>query len=101
LEGIKERTKKQGKRVRRIIGGWSFYELQTMTEYKAKLVGVSVVYVDASYTSKTCNECGQIGSRKKHIFRCKFCGNIADAEINAARNIALRGASVNRAEVAC
>ena len=100
LEGIRERTKKQGKRLRRMIGGWSFYQLQTMLEYKGKLQGVKTIYVNAAYTSKTCNVCGQIGSRKKHIFKCS-CGNIDDAEINAAKNIALRGAQVSRAEAAC
>jgi putative transposase len=94
LEGIRERTNHKGRRLRKMIGGWSFYQLQSFIDYKASLEGIAVVKIDPAYSSKTCSECGVIGTRRKHIFCCKSCGNIADADVNAARNIALRGALV-------
>ncbi len=37
---------------------WSFRKLQSIIEYKAKLRGVSVVFVDPAYTSSRCPVCG-------------------------------------------
>lgn len=90
LEGINERCNKKGKRLRKILGGWSFYELQKFTEYKSALAGVPVIYVDAYNTSKMCSVCFELGVRKKHNFSCS-CGNKMDSDINAARNISRLG----------
>lgn len=45
----------------------------------------------AAYTSQTCHECGHIGIRNGKHFRCAHCGNVADADVNAALNIATWG----------
>jgi putative transposase len=90
LTGIRERAGK-GKRMRKMLGRWAFYDLRTKIAYKAKQAGVTVVYVDPAYTSKTCSACGEIGSRRKHKFVCKSCGNSMDADHNGAVNISRRG----------
>jgi len=66
-----------------------------------------VVFVDPAYTSRTCSVCGSIGSRRKHKFICKSCGNCMDADHNGAVNISRRGRqslrsrnAVNRPEAA-
>ena len=71
--------------------GWA--ALRTMTEYKSDWSGGKVVAVPPQYTSRTCNECGKesADSRKGQKFRCVFCGHEADADINAAKNILVRG----------
>lgn len=74
---------------------WSYYELQSMIEYKAKLEDIEVKYIDPAYTSQTCSYCGERGERKKQEEfvctnpQCKRCGEKINADFNAARNIAM------------
>ena len=74
---------------------WSYYELQSMIEYKAKLEGIEVKYIDPAYTSQTCSYCGERGERKKQEDfvctnpQCKRRGEKINADFNAARNIAM------------
>lgn len=74
-----------------ILRNWSYYELQTMIEYKAQREGIEVIYVDAAYTSQTCSKCGNLeeGQRtSQETFLCKKCGFSANADYNASQNIA-------------
>ncbi len=98
LNGIRLRTTNKGKRLRRMIGRWAFFQLRTFIAYKAEERGVVLALVDPRNTSKSCSRCGEMGSRRKHLFSCKSCGFQGDADYNAALNIALR-ASVNRPKV--
>lgn len=74
---------------------WSYYELQSMVEYKAKLEGIEVKYIDPAYTSQTCSYCGERGERKKQEEfvctnpQCERRGEKINADFNAARNIAM------------
>jgi len=48
--------------------------------------------VNAAYTSQTCNACGHCAPENREsqaVFRCAACGHQANADVNAARNIAL------------
>jgi len=74
-----------------LLRNWSYYQLQTMIEYKAKREGIEVYYVDASYTSQTCSKCGNLeeGQREtQDTFVCKKCGYSVNADYNASQNIA-------------
>lgn len=81
---------------------WSYYELQTMIEYKAKVEGIEVKYIDPAYTSQTCSYCGERGERKKQEDfvctnpQCKRRGEKINADFNAARNIAMSKKIVER-----
>lgn len=101
LEGIRDRCKNKGKKLRKILGGWAFYQLEQFILYKSALAGVEVRFVNPRNTSKTCAKCLSLGSRQKHKFKCTQCGNVADADLNASQNIARLGVSVNHAEVVC
>ncbi len=85
LEGI--RKKKQGRKLNGIKSNWSFFQLQQFVEYKAKLLGVPVFYVNPSYTSKKCSRCGTIGMREGKVFKCNCCGHHDHADANASFNI--------------
>jgi putative transposase len=85
LQGI--RVKKQGKNLNRTKSNWSFFQLQQFVEYKAKLLGVPVLYINPAYTSQRCSRCGDIGTREGKVFRCQHCEHKDHSDANAAFNI--------------
>jgi IS605 OrfB family transposase len=73
--------------------GWAFFQLQSFIKYKAKLMGVLVQYIDPWYTSRTCSACGhaeKANRKTQSHFQCVSCGHVANADTNAAVNIAAR-----------
>ncbi len=96
LKNIRERTTVR-KSDRAKHSGWSFFQLQSFIDYKAKREGVMVQYVDPRHTSRQCAACGHIDQANRKTqsrFQCVCCGHIANADKNAAINIAAR-ANVN------
>jgi len=89
LKGLKRR--KVGKRHRERLHKWAYHDLISKIEYKARLNGVPVVFVDPRSTSRTCSRCGYVRSRiVGRWFKCPKCGFQLDRDLNAARNIAKR-----------
>lgn len=96
LKGIRSRqTVRKADRQR--FGNWAFYQLDSFIEYKAKIAGVPVIYIDPYNTSRTCSVCGFVSKSNRmsqSVFSCKSCGFTANADFNASTNIALM-ATVN------
>ncbi len=93
LEGIRKSQKRFRKPQRAKMSGWSFFQLRTFIEYKAKRVGIHIEPVDPKYTSQTCAECGHCEKDNRPTqasFQCKVCGHKDHADRNAARNIRAR-----------
>lgn len=94
LSGIRERSLGFNREMRWQMGNWAFSQLGNFIIYKAKQVGVSVYYVDPRNTSRTCSTCGhcdKANRKSQSCFLCLKCGFQANADYNAARNIACKG----------
>ena len=93
LKGIRDRVRlRKPQRVN--LHSWAFAQLGGFIEYKARRAGVPLLYVDPAYTSQTCNACGNVDKKSRidqATYHCRACGVVAHADVNAARNIALRG----------
>ncbi len=65
---------------------WSFYRLAQYIEYKAKLCGIKVKYVNPAYTSQACVKCGKKNHAKDRKYQCS-CGYHGHRDIVGAINI--------------
>ena len=65
---------------------WSFYRLAQYIEYKAKLAGIAVEYVNPAYTSQRCPVCGSVHHANDRIYTCA-CGFHTHRDLLGARNI--------------
>lgn len=65
---------------------WSFYRLASFIEYKAKLLGIKVEYVDPAYTSQICPVCGKLNHANDRNYQCD-CGYHTHRDLVGAMNI--------------
>lgn len=94
LQGINLSCKvKKDNRYYRV--SWAFNQLQSFINYKAKQLGLKVIYIDPRYTSQTCPKCGHTHkdnrNKKLHIFKCKACGYSLNDDLMASKNIQAKG----------
>jgi len=77
LTGIRNATERVRKEDRYVMVSWAFYDLGKKLEYKAKLHGDTVIYVDPRSTSQTCPQCGFVAKnnrdKQNHVFECQCC----------------------------
>lgn len=77
----------------RFLKDWTYYDLQTKIENKAKEVGINVVYIAPKYTSQRCSKCGYIHKDNRPNqakFRCLKCDFESNADYNASQNIGIK-----------
>ena len=101
IEHLGNLTKRNFKRrksnFKRMLGRQQFAKLAEVLEYKLSRGGLSKsVAVHPRDTSRACSECGNIEKDNRdrddpsNRFHCQKCGYKYDADLNAARNIALK-----------
>jgi len=68
---------------------WRIGMFCRMLEYKSLLYGKKIVYIDESYTTKTCSKCGHIQDVElsDRIYKCPVCAIEMDRDLNSAWNI--------------
>lgn len=89
LSGIKEKTG-----FPKLLQHWTYYDLQSKIESKAKEQGIKVIKINPKYTSQRCSRCGNIDSNNRKTqekFICTKCGYKVNADYNASQNIAIKG----------
>lgn len=92
LTNIRSRITVRGKQRNR-QHNWSFRQLREFLVYKAKRAGIALIFVDPRNTSRTCNRCGYVDKKNRRSqadFSCIRCGHQAHADLNAAKNLAVR-----------
>lgn len=94
LSGIRKRVEKRfTKNQRAKVSGWSFFELRQNIEYKSRLQGVTVFFVNPKNTSRECSECGYTDKENRKSqseFLCLKCSHNENADFNAAKVISGR-----------
>lgn len=68
------------------LHNWSFYRLANYIEYKARLAGIKVIYVNPAYTSQRCPFCGLKNHAKDRHYKCT-CGFESHRDVVGAWNI--------------
>lgn len=68
------------------LHNWSFYRLANYIEYKAKLAGIKVQYVNPAFTSQVCPVCGNIHHADDRDYTCS-CGFHSHRDLVGAINI--------------
>jgi len=96
LKGIRSHIR-YGREMNGRLHRWSFRQLQAIIEYKAKLRGLRVAYVNPRNSSSLCPRCGgKLKPDGHRLLRCPNCGLKADRDVIGAWNLAQRyvGSSV-------
>lgn len=87
LSGIKQETQ-----FPKFLQHWTYYDLQSKIETKAKEHGIAVIKVNPRFTSQRCSKCGYIDSENRKTqesFCCVKCKFTANADFDASQNLSI------------
>lgn len=81
----------RNKQVRQMLT-WSFFRFKTRLLQVARRLGRRVVICSEEYTSQTCSCCGGLTKSSSKLYKCmaENCPDVADRDVNGARNILLK-----------
>ena len=88
--------KGRNKSLHRTMNDLKFFKFKQRLIYKAHVTGKLVVVVHEANTTKTCSACGTVNviGAAKH-FCCTICGLSVDRDLNAGKNILMKGLVLN------
>ncbi|BBD73628.1 hypothetical protein HS1genome_2017 [Sulfodiicoccus acidiphilus] len=72
------------------VNFWNYSYVVKRFEEIGEELGIKIVRVNESYTSKSCSLCGEAhesGRIKRGLFRCPRMGKVINADLNGAINI--------------
>jgi len=77
-----------GKRAPRYLTHWMNTLIRNKVSGRCEELGVQVSLQSSAYRSQRCSCCGMVckSHRKGKQYICSYCGNIIDADLNAAKN---------------
>lgn len=75
-----------GRKNNHSLHNWSFYRLTKFIEYKARLAGITVEYVNPAYTSQKCPVSGNVHHANDRNYVCN-CGFHTHRNVLGAMNI--------------
>ena len=83
----------KNKTLNRSFNDLKLYQLKQRLIYKASIAGKKVVLVPEHYTTKTCSCCGKINNNigSKEVFSCDNCKIVTGRDMNASKNIKMKG----------
>lgn len=93
LKNVKHKSKgKIKKHFNNRLQRWTYRDVLNKLSMLCEETGIIFKKISPQYTSQRCSHCGVIckSNRKGEIYKCT-CGNIMDADINAAHNILFMG----------
>lgn len=74
------------------INDLKFYKFKERLLFKSFEKNKRIVLVNEAYTSQTCSFCGSIYKPEcSKVYECKNCNNRMDRDINASKNILMKG----------
>lgn len=82
---------------KRVALHMSFNKFTQRLKYKCERKKINLQIVSEHLTSKICSKCGTYNDVKKDkVYKCRSCGLKIDRDINAAKNIAMRGLLIKK-----
>jgi transposase len=84
---------KKNKKLNRETCDLKFYLLKERLMYKANVNNKKVHLVKEHFTTKTCSSCGKVNNSvgSSEVFECKRCNLNTGRDINASKNILMKG----------
>ena len=85
--------KNKNKKLNQDFNDMKFYSFKQRLLYKSTCYNKLVIPVNEAYTTKTCSCCGTINNNvgSSEIFNCTNCNKSVGRDVNAAKNILLKG----------
>ncbi len=78
-----------------VLRNWSYFELQSQIEYKAKMYGIKVVKVQTKHITQKCHKCGTVDPDAVNLDNRTYTCSNADCEIYNKRLNVDYNASMN------